>query len=264
MGKHSEIIAWSDIEAAIKENPNNRVAVIEGQASAAIMAVPEEVELPWLPGWHEESSFVVSDIISLVLWITEPMYRTAAESTRRTMEREEAANLILAIEKAWAENGKQHGWIRKHLEEDLRLRAGGGDPMNNVWDSVKTVKRSAQLVDYVCMHRKIRLALWFSDSVTSIPLTGLESPVYQLNCVSGRLLIGPDGLGLKGALSTAKEWLAPLCAPSIGSHTVAQIQERLQTFTPEFVKGNRVQLWNRLMYETMKAEGKNLTPYSPP
>jgi hypothetical protein len=44
-------------------------------------------------------------------------------------------------------------------------------------------------------------------------------------------------------------WIPPASAPSAGSLTVAQIQERIKTMGGQ-VTGNRQILWNRLMWLT--------------
>jgi hypothetical protein len=76
--------------------------------------------LPWLPDFTEDTTFVISDAVSLALWIRDPLFRTATPSVRRAMEKEEAAFLLHSSEVAWKEKGgKARGWVRKHLEEDL-------------------------------------------------------------------------------------------------------------------------------------------------
>jgi len=198
------------------------------------------------------------------------MYRIAAPAIRRSMEMEEAAYLLHSSETAWKQhNGRVRSWVRKHLEEDLRLRAGGGDPAPDAWEAIRTTKRAALLLDYICIMRGLRVALWWPDhnAVSVIPLTGSApaTTVSQINCLSGRMLIGPSSeltvppsswpaLLLKASAEIA--WTPPASAPSIGTNTVAQIHDRIQALLKEpdvlYVRtGGRAGLWNRLLWLTL-------------
>ena len=219
--------------------------------------------------------------MSFALWIKDPMYRTATASIRRTMEMEEAAALLHAIDDTWKEN-KTRGWIRKHLEEDLRDRASGVAAQPDVWETVRTTRRAALLVDYVCVVRGIRVALWWSDykTATCIPLTFSSSQtdddtgivsvpvsanpgssVFNLNATTGHVMVGKNGAAFPGSQwlalqESAKEgwsWAPPACAPSIGSLTVANIHEQILALQPDEPKtGGRLGLWNKLQWLRLK------------
>jgi hypothetical protein len=119
--------------------------------------------------------------------------------------------------------------------------------------------------------RGIRVALWWPEqkAVTVVPLTGPSVQIVQMNCLSGRILLGPAGNHVVAAQSWPDMllktsdivWGPPACAPSIGSQTVAQIYERIQTMSdsPMQKMGGRTALWNRLMWLTLKAslDGKD-------
>jgi hypothetical protein len=259
-------VPWAAIEEAIKANPQRSTALQTGAASASIAAIPVEAAVGWLPGWTEDAC-PIGDGVALSLWIRDPMYRVAVPAIRRSMEMEEAADLLHASEGAWkTHNGRVRGWIRKHLEEDLRLRAGGGEAAPDAWLSVQGNKRAAHLLDYICIMRGIRVALWWPEkkTVTVIPLTGGSTTLVQLNCDSGRLLLNATAAFQIPAkewpdlhLTVADiSWTPPACAPSIGAQTVQQIFERIQAM-PGGVgavrTGGRVSLWNYLMWLTLKA-----------
>ena len=261
-------VGWTEISHAIQENPNkNAIGFASALASGSISNIPPEITVQWLPdGWTEDSSTTIMDPISLVLWIRDPMYRIAAQNIRRSMEMEEASSLLHAYESAWILlNGKSRGWIRKHLEEDLRSRASGGDPPIDTWNSIQTSKRAALLMDYICISKDIRVALWWKDTVTVIPFTSIAGKAIaftQINCQTGKILLASDGSSTisqkswQSLLLTKEangyEWIPPACAPSLGSHTVAYIQSQileLGSDTP-FDKCNRATLWKRLQWLT--------------
>jgi hypothetical protein len=239
-----------------------------GTASATVSTLPDETVVSWISGgWTEDASFTVTDPVSFSLWVRDPLYRIATPTIRRSMEMEEAAFLLHGSETAWKQhNGRTRSWIRKHLEEDLRLRAGGGDPAPDAWEAIRTTKRAALLLDYVCIVRGLRVALWWPDlkAVTVVPLSGSTAPaVAQLNCLSSRMLIGPAGelsvpaVTWPSLLFKAADivWAPPASAPSIGSNTVAQIHDRIQLLTsgPYVRTGGRTAIWNRLMWLTLEA-----------
>lgn len=260
-------VSWSEIEQAIKLNPQKEVSLSgEGAASTSISTMPAgDATLKWLPGWTEDDSISVADGVALSLWILDPMYRAASPSIRRSMEMEEASFLLHNSDSAWKEhNGRVRGWIRKHLEEDLRLRAGGGDPAPDAWETIRGTKRAALLMDYICIVRGLRVALWWPDqkSVAVIPASDTNiTDVVQFNCLSGRIMVSSSGLyRVSGAtwfhlLEKAVDitWCPAASIPSIGAQTVAQIQERIAAIPGDHIKtGGRAALWNRLQMLILK------------
>lgn len=269
-------VGWSEIEEAVKANPHRGVGLQGGSASTSVSIIPTEETITWMgePRWSEDMSFTVKDGVAISLWIRDPLYRIAAPAIRRSMEMEEASFLLHSSEIAWKQhNGRVRGWVRKHLEEDLRLRAGGGDPAPDAWETIRTTKRAALLLDYICIVRSLRLALWWPDhkAVTVIPLTRSTSQnIVQINCLSGRMLFGPGSNVLTPCAkwpalmmhaSSEFVWSAPASAPSIGAQTVAQIHDRIEAMNPSVPHvrtGGRAAIWNRLMWLTLVAslEGK--------
>ena len=257
-------VPWEDLSEAALANPTRFTSLI-GPVSLSISSLPaHDKVLAWLGGFTEDTTFVISDAVSLALWIRDPLFRTATPSVRRAMEKEEAAFLLHSSESAWkGRGGKARGWVRKHLEEDLRNRSAGGDPEVDAWDQVRTVKRKAQLLDYICVMRSMRVALWWPDH-KSVTMIGSGKEVVQMNCSSSRLLFGPAGdfkmassgwpslvtqANLKGDIN----WIVPANAPSIGSLTVAQIHEQLDALHPgrPRITGNRANLWSLLQQQIL-------------
>jgi hypothetical protein len=268
MSKKVVHIPWSELTAAIAANTKRSIGFgVTGGAAYTVAALPEPAPtLSWLPGWTEDTTFTISDAVSLVLWVKDPLYRAAVPSVRRAMEMEEAQTLLHTSEAAWqTRGGKARGWCRKHLEEDLRKRAGGGDPEPDAWTLIRENKRAAQLADYICVSHGVRLALWWPDAATCtmIPVAGglgAEAPVVQLNCTAGHILLGPDSQFKMAAaawpalVATARDitWSPAACSPSVGAATVADIQSRIAAIDPTAERnGNRAVLWRHLMWVTL-------------
>lgn len=261
-------VPWGDMSAAIQANPQRSVGltVTANTATGSVAALPAETTVEWLPGWTEDTTTSIPDIVSFVLWIRDPMYRAAAAGVRRAMEREEASALLQASEKAWRDhNGRQRGWVRKHLEEDLRARSGGAEPAPDAWETARTARRAALLVDYVCVMRGVRVGLWWPEH-HAVAVIGVGDRVVNMNCTSGRVLIGAAGWQVAAPswpllLGAAKEmtWAPAACAPSMGTMTVAQIQEALMTIQSDALKtGGRLVLWNRLQWARLERSLRGL------
>jgi hypothetical protein len=261
-------VSWEELSAAIGANPSRAVRPLAVGSASGTVALLGEGATPILPGWTEDTTQTVADVVSLVLWVREPMYRGAAAGVRRAMESEEAGALLEGIDAAWrTHNGRRRGWVRKHLEEDLRGRSAGADPAAEFWESVRTVKRTALLMDYVCMVRGVRVALWSAaqERVTVIPMTagaGGSAPTFiQFATDSARVLIGPGSSGyqLEGGAtawpalleSSSFRWVPPVSVPSAGAQTVAQIQEALEALgsgSSSTKKRSRGEMWTSLQW----------------
>lgn len=275
-------VTWEEMSEAIQANPRRNTALERGaSASSSVVAMPAPEAVTWLPGWSEDTTFTVTDVVSFSLWISDPMYQSATASVRRIMETEEATALLNGMEEAWKTlNGKARGWVRKHLEEDLRARSAGADPSTDAWEMLRTVKRTAQLADYICIVRNIRLALWWptASAVSVLPLSGVSTDkIVQINCDSGHVLVDAGGsfriaaaawpacLYAAAAAESPPVWTQPLCAPSVGSMTVSQIIARLTEVAGPLIEGSkwpsgRAVLWTRLLWESLVVELTKVTP----
>jgi len=281
MGKDRDLAAsvpWANMLAAIQTNPSRDVSLGISGASGATAALPTETPaLDWLGGgWTEDLTLTVPDAVALSLWVRDPLYRTATAGVRRAMEAEEATALLNASETAWRDhNGRMRSWVRKHLEEDLRARSGSADPAPDFWESVRTQRRTALLLDYVCVMRSLRVALWWPEhkTVTVIPAATMPvaAPVIaQLNATSGRMLLGPSGAVTVPAATWATDvfvygrdmsWAPAASIAAASSMTVAQIQEAIALLDPTAEKtgGGRQVLWNRLHWLQLLAAVKPTT-----
>lgn len=247
MPKHD--IPWTSLSEAIQSNPNKTVQISGGAASASLLALPADTDVPWLPGWSHDTNQVL-DVVAASLWIREPLYRSATTSVKQTMEMEEAAALMNQIESAY-KSFTGHTWVRKHLEEELRLRSGGSLATPDFWASMRTTKRISQLVDYVCRVRGFRLCLFYpgQNEVTNVPLLSHGLPPEKITLVDTeacRVLLGSTITLQTAILASEMTWFVPLSEPGIGATTVAQIVQSLQALEPGVYKGNRPTLWRLL------------------
>lgn len=250
-----ETVSWSELSAAIQANPNRtrRPALKQG------LSIPTLVALSWLPSWSEDTTCTVPDVVSFALWSRDPMYRATTASGRRTMEMEEAQELLLTLESSWkAHNGRARGWVRKHIEEDLRGRAGGGEPVPEFWTAGHEKKRTALLIDYVCIVRGLRVAVWWPEikSVTMFPMTGGQGDVWQINGDSGRMLINdrkfnvaPTAAGAILMSGVGITWAPPASISS--TQTLAELTTALTQYGVSVPKGKadawRLLQWQRLL-----------------
>jgi len=269
MGKERNLaasVSWDQMSAAIQANPARGQRLLSKATATAAAMIPQERPLSWLPGWNEDSSMVVADTVSLVLWAQDPMYRGASVGVRRQLERELASGLLNASEKAWKEkSGRTRGWVRKHLEEDLRARSAGADPAPDAWENARTVRRAATLIDYICVMRDLRVALWWPEH-HAVTVIGVGSTVVNINCTSGRVMMGSQGWKVAAAdwptLVTGAvdmTWAPAASAPSMSAMTVAQIQEALMALQPDAIKtGGRQQLWTRYNWARLLRSLKGL------
>jgi hypothetical protein len=253
-----ETVVWADLTDAIRANPNRGVGLPKRVAAPP----PTPQTLSWLQGWAEDTTCTVPDVVSFVLWMRDPMYRATTPAGRRTMEMEEAQSLLLTLDESWkAHNGRGRGWVRKHIEEDLRLRAGGGDPAPAFWTDVCEKKRTALLMDYVCILRSLRVAVWWPavKTVTVYPMLGGQGAVAQLNGDAGRMLIGPAGFTAPAAECAALlkrgigiEWAPP--ASISATQTMSELATELSLYGISAVGiKNKASLWLSLQWQRFLA-----------
>jgi len=62
-------VAWSELTAAIAANPQRSSSLSTGTAaSSSITAMPADEPLNWLPGWTEDTTCTINDIVSFVFF----------------------------------------------------------------------------------------------------------------------------------------------------------------------------------------------------
>jgi hypothetical protein len=238
MNSDPVLVSWELMNQAISENPNKHVRP---------STIPASDEL------SEDPSTMITDPISLSLWIRDPLFRIANASIRNSMKFEETTFLIESTDSAWATHGKIRGWVRKHLEEDLRSPT----LFSCNWDTIRTSKRAALLLDYICFIRDFRVALWFDKVVTVIPFSVSNTKITHVDCVSSTITIGPH----PNFFDEGIQWVPPACAPSIGTQTVAQVTASAELLgpDPDLKTESKKELWfiylRRLFQRSIASDG---------
>lgn len=138
------------------------LAAVAVQAPTAV-----HMKIPTKPKYQEvsERGKRPQDPICFGISIRDPMYEIASVSVKQSIEAEEARLLESKIADLYkSESGRSRGWTKKSLESFFQSRSatGGFLPSKQVfvWTSVFTDKQASALLDYVCIAKGIRLAVW--------------------------------------------------------------------------------------------------------
>lgn len=265
-------VQWEDLLNAADCNPIQSIHSF-GSATRSILAMPKEssssLTLPLEEGWKEEKSFTAPDVLALILWIENPLFRAATEEIRYEIKQELIDYLLTNMESLWKRyNGRARGWIRKHLEEELnKIRSQATSPLP-LWD---LTRRSALFIDFIAVVKDVRISLWNSKDDTylliphSLPFSSLgKEVILQMNMDTFHPLIN----GKTGELKMSnKEWLEqvmegnkwtlPACVSSRGNPTVPEIRELVKlanSGASEELKGTRAELWKRLHWLELRNE----------
>ena len=105
------------------------------------------------------------DPICIAIGYRDPMYEIASASVRQSIEAEEARILESKIAEIYKnESGRSRGWTKTALDAFFLVRAasGGHVPAKQTfdWSAVFTDKQTSALLDFICLAKGIRLAVW--------------------------------------------------------------------------------------------------------
>lgn len=134
-----------------------------------------------------------ADPLRLAIEVRDPMYAIATSQVRQTIECEEARTLEALINTLYtSESGRSRGWTKAALEAYILPRAAAGlavGPKDAFdWSAVATDKKTAAILDFVCIAKNIRLAVWHEASreIVVWPAadrskpTGSPIPIYHV------------------------------------------------------------------------------------
>ena len=108
----------------------------------------------------------------LVLGIQDVMYSHATYRVQYQIECEEAVRLETEMPIVYkSQCGRSRGWTKTNLEILIKPRCAIGGNIRDLdrakaafhWNIVRTDKYQAAFLDFVCIAKKIRIAVWFTD-----------------------------------------------------------------------------------------------------
>jgi hypothetical protein len=109
------------------------------------------------------------DPISIGMAARDPMYEIATKQVKQTLEAEEAQRLEGLLDSLYkSESGRSRGWVKTHLTTFLLPRAASGSFVSAKevfsWEQVRTDKQTSAILDFVCLAKGIRIAIWYPES----------------------------------------------------------------------------------------------------
>jgi len=108
----------------------------------------------------------------LVLGIGDIMYSRATHRIQHQIECEEAVRLETEMPIVYkSQAGRSRGWTKANLEILIKPRCAIGGNLRDLdkakaafhWNLVRTDKYQAAFLDFVCIVKKIRIAVWFEE-----------------------------------------------------------------------------------------------------
>ncbi len=164
----------------------------------------------------ERTSTRSMDPITIGIGLRDPMYAIATPAVKQSIQAEEARLLEAKLAELYkSESGRSRGWVKTHLEAFLVPRAANGAQSHGKtvfdWSQLWTDKQVSATLDYICVAKGIRLAVWndktheiglwpAADSVT--PRDG-PTPLLHVSAQGGteRPPASMDGWALRAPLS---------------------------------------------------------------
>jgi hypothetical protein len=141
----------------------------------------------------------VMDPICIGLEKADAMYAIATPNVQQSLECEEARRLESRISELYkGESGRSRGWTKTKLEAFLVPRAAQGSRVRDTfdWSKIWTDKDASAILDFVCLAKGIRLAVWKDAEVGLWPAADATNasrtiPIYHIHA-SGRMIEKTD------------------------------------------------------------------------
>lgn len=134
------------------------------------------------------------DPICIAIELQDTMYAIASPNVRTSLECSEAQRLESIADKLYKEeSGRQRGWTKTKLTEFLvpRAAAGGRPKLAFDWSTIWTQKEASALLDFVCLAKGIRLAVWKSDQEVGLwpaaDKEGTTPPLFHVSSTGAPL-----------------------------------------------------------------------------
>jgi hypothetical protein len=240
----------------VKESPKETIVVKEPTmeprkeivvAKEPTMEPRKEIVVAKEPTMEPRKERGSVDPVCIGIEVRDTMYAIATPSVKQSIECEEARVIEGKLDELYkSQNGRSRGWIKTTLVEFIvpRAAAGGRVPFKQAfnWSAIWTDKKTSAALDFVCLAKGIRLAVWHeadktvgiwpaADSGTNPPLFHVSSGGVPLN----KKTLFEDGWTLRAPLSVehALEKLSlselDTLAEKLGTTVFGKKAERVRT-----------------------------------
>jgi hypothetical protein len=112
------------------------------------------------------------DPIAIGIELSDVLYTGSSAQTKHTMECEEAQRIEGLLSELYkSQGGRSRGWTKAGLEEWIKPRCASGGNIRELdrakvaftWQLVCDDKAMSAFLDFLCVAKKIRVAIWFSE-----------------------------------------------------------------------------------------------------
>jgi len=136
------------------------------------------------------------DPIVLGIENTEPLYSGAPHRTQRAIEVEEAKRMESMLDTLYKTcSGRSRGWTKVGLEGMIKPRCASGGDLKELdkakkpfdWSGLLEDKVLSAFLDFLCLAKKIRCAVWFQEKKTiylypaADAISSGEYPLYHVD-----------------------------------------------------------------------------------
>ena len=180
------------------------------------------------------------DPVCIAIELQDAMYSIASPNVRLAMECEEARRLESMVDRLYKEeSGRSRGWTKTKLTEFIVPRAAGRPKIPFDWSAIWTQKEASALLDFVCLAKGIRLAVWKSETEVGLwpaaDKEGTQPSLYH---------VGSTGMSLKDrAISNTVRILAPYSVVAalekLSVDELESVAQKMDVSLPTGKKGER-------------------------
>ena len=129
----------------------------------------------------------------------ECLYDSAPNVARKQMECAEAQRIELLLDELYkSQGGRSRGWTKGGLETLIKPRCASGGDVRELdrakrafpWHIVDHDKLASAFLDFLCVAKKIRVAVWYTDekqvivypAADKLDIVGATIPLYHVSC----------------------------------------------------------------------------------
>jgi hypothetical protein len=167
--KESEIAPTPVPTPTLKKIVPKQSPVESEQIPTPVSIFKAEPKVEPKPERKQESRFESrgrpQDPICIAISQRDPMYEIASPLVKQSIETEEARIIEGKLADLYkSESGRSRGWTKSHLETFIQPRVASGGSLNSKqhfsWDKLFTDKQTSAELDFICLAKGIRLAVW--------------------------------------------------------------------------------------------------------